>query len=202
MSFETSDHYLFENLTHKRQIWYCTIVLKYLFVQTRFFLKRGLTIACLTDCGTVDSLSEALTMSVIKGRTPSIDCFKRKVGIGSNSHDVDADFITIFLTSSIEAGDRTVKASPFHLTSARRKSHLSLQNRVEELRSFRIVWFYWWKMCWICLKDQDYSHAFAEQLHSFYPLDCSWVSVTVFDRFLVQKVYLKSNLVTTEHVSL
>ena len=78
-------------------------------------------------------------MSVTTGRTPSIDCFKRKVGSGSNSHDFDADFITIFLTSSIEAGDRKIRASPLNLTSALRKPPLSLQNRVEELRSFRIA---------------------------------------------------------------
>jgi hypothetical protein len=49
------------------------------------------------------------------------------VGIGSNSDDFDADFITFFLTSSIEAGDRTVIASPLNLTSVLKERPFNLK---------------------------------------------------------------------------
>ena len=68
-----------------------------------------MTIACLKSDGTTASHSDLLTIVVIAGRKASIHCFKRKVGIGSSSHDLDGELVSNFLTSSQDAAVKPVR---------------------------------------------------------------------------------------------
>ena len=86
------------------------------------FFKRGRTIALLKDVGTTDVDSDILIIVVIVVATLSKQVFNKVVGIGSSSQALHGAFRIIFLTSSTEAGVKSVSERPSNRTSTRRGS--------------------------------------------------------------------------------
>ena len=60
----------------------------------------------MNDSGNVPDSRDKLIIAVMGLITISKKALRMFVGIGSRSHDFDADFIMIFLTSSSDAGSK------------------------------------------------------------------------------------------------
>ena len=67
-------------------------------------------VASLKVSGKVPEVRDRLTIDVITGASISVHCFRREVGIGSDSHCLSGDSLTSFLISSTVAGMRLVSS--------------------------------------------------------------------------------------------
>jgi hypothetical protein len=67
-------------------------------------------VASLNVSGKVPEVRDRLTMDVMTGASISVHCFRREVGIGSESHCLSGDSLISFLISSMVAGTRLVSS--------------------------------------------------------------------------------------------
>ena len=74
------------------------------------FFKRGVTKACLKVEGKVLSIRQRLRSVVIGGSSASMQVFTSQVGSMSSEQVVLLDERIIFLTSSVVAGEKQLKA--------------------------------------------------------------------------------------------
>ena len=63
--------------------------------------------ACFSEGGTKADFNDALIIAVIKGIISSMHDFNSQVGSGSNSHEVDFDFLMILATSDSVHGSNS-----------------------------------------------------------------------------------------------
>src|SRR5664279_555025 len=66
------------------------------------FFRSGVTIACFCESGNRPCIRDALTIRVTNGSSTSMNSRNRKVGTGSNAHDLTGDDIAILRTSTCE----------------------------------------------------------------------------------------------------
>lgn len=70
---------------------------------------------CLKDEGNVPDDSERLTIVVIVGASTEMHCLSRDVGMGSSSHCLDGDCMTILVISLMSAGRKCERIGGFRV---------------------------------------------------------------------------------------
>ena len=68
--------------------------------------------AVLSDLGIIDSRSDMLTISVIRGINSALHSFRSQVGKGSSSHDLTGDSLIIFHISASVASIKVFSGTP------------------------------------------------------------------------------------------
>ena len=86
-------------------------MIKYRYLN-QFFFKSGRMWAVLMDLGIIDSRSDMLTISVIRGINSALHSFRSQVGKGSSSHDLTGDSLIIFHISASVASIKVFSGTP------------------------------------------------------------------------------------------
>ena len=76
------------------------------------FFKSGRMWAVLSVLGIIDSRSDMLTISVIRGIYSALHSFRSQVGKGSSSHDLTGDSLIIFHISASVASIKVFSGTP------------------------------------------------------------------------------------------